>query len=451
MKETGDQDTIASARPKAQTEALPADSATDPFYDPSRDLPDVGSRFEIILRLGEGGMGEVYKARDLELDETVALKVLSAQFDDDQTRLDRLKQEVRLARKISSNGVCRIHDLVEFPNGTRGITMEYIEGQTLGQLIDSGLSVDYLRIAKWAADISEGLAAAHKLSIIHRDLKPDNIMITTADRAKILDFGVARHHESTSQDQRLTQEGMILGTVPYMAPEQLSNAPLDPRSDLYALGLILAEIITGDIPAYGSSYHETLNRRVVTPEVYKLHDHDPGVPEDFAAVVDHLLRTPIEERPFSAKMVADHLREYSGTEGLGLDSFPPNGLSSRPAPSYPAENPVPSDLLPPSQQPPNLLILLGVAILCVGLAIAVAKMTMSNKDSPNTPVLKPQKRSAPIKPSLKEAPQPAPRPEEAKPKIKAEPKNPIETKKTRPAKRQKKKRATDFIPPAEEL
>ena len=170
-------------------------------------------------------MGEVFKARDVELDEIVALKILTPQFGEDQSRLDRLKQEVRLARKISSPGVCRIHDLVELPNQMRGIAMEFIEGQTLGALVNQGLTIDYLRFAKWGADIAEGLAAAHKISVIHRDLKPENIMITTDDRAMILDFGVARNHEPAAKGERLTQEGTILGTIPYMAPEQLSNAP----------------------------------------------------------------------------------------------------------------------------------------------------------------------------------------------------------------------------------
>jgi serine/threonine protein kinase len=442
VNETGDRDTIISAKPKTPTEPLSADAQTDPFYDASRDLPDVGARFEILDRLGEGGMGEVFKARDLELDEVVALKILTAQFGEDPSRLDRLKQEVRLARKISSNGVCRIHDLVEFPNGTRGIAMEYIQGKTLGQLIKEGLAVDYQRIAKWAADVSEGLAAAHALLIIHRDLKPDNIMITPDDRAKILDFGVARHHQNIEQDQRLTQEGMILGTVPYMAPEQLSNAPLDARSDLYSLGLILAEIITGDIPAYGDSYHDTLRRRVIEPEIYQLKDHDPAAPEEFAAAVDHLLRTNIDERPFGAKMVADHLRLFSGSAGLGLEAFPPERLSSMPPPAFsPATKPATA----PSSKPINVFALLGVALLCVGLAVAVAQMTKKTKSETRPP------------PTAKKIVVPAPNaPRPVSPEKrqdKTEPPKKVEKIKDAPAgtKKRRKKRAADFIPAAEEL
>ena len=456
MKDTREQNTLDSARPKARTAALPGnDSVDDPFYDPDRDLPEVGTRFEILGRLGEGGMGEVFKARDRELDEFVALKVLTPQFGEDQSRLDRLKQEVKLARKISSNGVCRIHDLVELPNNVRGIAMEYIEGQTLGQLIDQGLSVDYLRFAKWGADVAEGLAAAHKLSIIHRDLKPDNIMITNDDRAMILDFGVARHHEASGQDQRLTREGMILGTVPYMAPEQLSNAPLDPRSDLYSLGLILAELVTGDIPAYGASYHETLTKRVVEPEIYHLEHHDPAAPEEFVSAVDHLLRTAIDERPFSAMMVSDHLRVFSGTNGLSVDGSPAMRLSTLPpmaqastAPEPPATSPAEHT----SNKPLATNLLIGVAALCVGLAIAVAYMT-KDRATPKAPVIK---ATNPVQvPAPKGTAEPKPEPViKAKPNkpIEAAPQKKIETQvKKKIRKKRPRKKKSEKIPVPEEL
>lgn len=448
MKDTREQDTLDSARPKARTEPLPGnDSVEDPFYDASRDLPEVGARFEILSRIGEGGMGEVFKARDRELDEFVALKVLTPQFGEDQSRLDRLKQEVKLARKISSNGVCRIHDLVELPNKVRGITMEFIEGKTLGQMIDEGLSVDYLRFAKWGADVAEGLAAAHKLSIIHRDLKPDNIMITKDDRAMILDFGVARHHEASEENQRLTREGMILGTVPYMAPEQLSNAPLDPRSDLYSLGLILAELVTGDIPAYGSSYHETLTKRVVEPEIYQLEHHDPGAPEDFVAAVDHLLRTTVDERPFSAMMVADHLRVFSGTNGLSVDGSPAARLSTLPPVSQSPRQALPEPKPAPTNNTPMTGLLVGVAVLCVALAISVAYMT-KEKDQVEKPATKKRIPSTQIEPKATKPEKPK---VEAKEKPAVQPVQKIETqpiKKKSPKKRRKK---ADEIPMPEEL
>ncbi|MEE2900887.1 MAG: serine/threonine-protein kinase [Myxococcota bacterium] len=467
MKDTRDQITRETARPKANTEPLPvSESEIDPFYDPARDLPDVGNRFELLGRLGEGGMGEVFKARDVELDEIVALKILTPQFGEDQSRLDRLKQEVKLARKISSPGVCRIHDLVELPNGIRGIAMEFIEGQTLGALVDQGLEVDYLRFAKWGADISEGLAAAHKISVIHRDLKPENVMITTDDRAMILDFGVARNHEPASKGERLTQEGTILGTIPYMAPEQLSNAPLDPRSDLYSLGLILAELVTGEIPFYGDGYHETLKLRVIEPEIFELSLRDPAAPEAFCAVVDHLLRTAVEERPYSAMMVADHFREFSGTTALSVDTRRSHQASQWPGPINASDLQVPKEASLSteevrSERSANVLILAAIAILCVGVALAVAKITQKTPRVPRTtkplsPTQKPdtQTKEIPRDKIIKKDEETKPKVEVVSPKIKKG-SEPATNSKPKKKKRNKKKRqnqeSSDEIPLPEEL
>ena len=414
-------------------------------------------------------MGEVFKARDIELDEIVALKILTPQFGEDQSRLDRLKQEVKLARKISSPGVCRIHDLVELPNGIRGIAMEFIEGQTLGALVDQGLQVDYLRFAKWGADISEGLAAAHKISVIHRDLKPENIMITTDDRAMILDFGVARNHEPAAKGERLTQEGTILGTIPYMAPEQLSNAPLDPRSDLYSLGLILAELVTGEIPFYGDGYHETLKLRVIDPEIFELGLRDPAAPEAFCAVVNHLLRTALEERPYSAMMVADHFREFSGTTSLSVDTRRSHPASQWPEPINASElqktkDPSLSTEEVRSERSANVLILAAIAVLCVGVALAVAKITQKTTRIPSaTKSLSPtQKSKTQVKEIqrdtvIKKNDETKSKVKVAKPKIekKIKPNNSKTISKPQQKRRNKKKRlrqkSSDEIPLPEEL
>lgn len=282
--------------------------AEDPFFDATRDVAtDVGDRFEIIRQLGEGGMGMVYAARDKEVDEVVALKVLSNALIGDPAQLDRMRREVRLARKIGSDRVCRTYDIVELPNHRRGVTMALIEGKTLAAHIREGVMPDYARFAAWGADIAEGLAAAHALSIVHRDLKPDNVMIDGDDRAVILDFGVALRPEKPG-DERLTQHGIILGTIPYMAPEQLSNLPLDGRSDLYALGLILAELLTGEVPGAALEFRQVLDNRVINAEPYHVQHHDSGVPDGLARVVDSLLQPDREDRPSSAMQVADRLR-----------------------------------------------------------------------------------------------------------------------------------------------
>lgn len=309
-----------AARPKAMTELDPAalggeaDRSSNPFFDPARDVEsphqnlNFGSRFKVLGRLGEGGMGEVYRVEDTELDEVVALKIISRKASDPDV-LARLRREVRLARSIVSPRVCRIHDLVELDGGTRGVTMAYLRGKTLHALTRSGLPVDYRRYAKWGADIAEGLAAAHALGIVHRDLKPENVMVLDADdRAVILDFGIAVSTLERRVD-RLTDKGIILGTLPYMAPEQLVDDQLDGRADLYALGLILGELITGEIPLIAKTYKDILEKRVIRPERFDVARFDAQTPTGLAKLIEAMLEPKRANRPASAEVVARALRE----------------------------------------------------------------------------------------------------------------------------------------------
>ena len=238
--------------------------------------------------------------------------------------LDRLRREVRLARRIASDHVCRIFDIVDVGDGARGLTMAVVDGTTLSELIKSGLPLDYGRFAKWGAQIASGLAAAHQLEIVHRDLKPENVMIRIEDdRAVILDFGIARlQSDSDEQDPRLTQRGIIMGTPMYMSPEQLGNGSLDGRSDLYALGLILAELITGRVPRSGRNYNELLKRRAFEPEAYDLRGVDPNVPDGLAEVINHLLASAADERPASAEAVIEPLRQQAPDESWSRISKP---------------------------------------------------------------------------------------------------------------------------------
>ena len=299
----------------------------DEFFDPARDRPTtVGKRFQLLERIGAGGMGEVYLAYDLELAERIALKVIAPEYAGDTAQIERMRREVRLARKIKSERVCRIHDILELPNGGRGVSMELIDGKTISALIREGLLLDYARIARWGADIAEGLTAAHAINVVHRDLKPDNVMINTEDRAVILDFGVARSRDqSRITGGKLTEENIILGTIPYMAPEQLTNGRLDGRTDLYALGLIIAELITGETPFGANTYNETLNLRVVKPTRYRLLDVDAQVPPALASIVDRLLRTHPEDRPRDAAEVAAALA------AIGAETELPSGPVPAPA------------------------------------------------------------------------------------------------------------------------
>jgi serine/threonine protein kinase len=215
--------------------------------------PQVGTlfaaRYEIESVLGEGGMGTVYKAHDRELEELVAIKILRDRtLWADPWFLDRFKQEIRLARRITHANVLRTHDLGEW-NGLKFLSMEFVEGQTLEQVLESEGILPTpvgLRIAK---QICAGLAAAHEVGVIHGDIKPQNIIIEPAGGLKIMDFGSAHLIDEAG----MTMTGKVIGTLGYMSPEQARGLPLNFGSDIYSAGIVLYEIFTGSLPFEGDS------------------------------------------------------------------------------------------------------------------------------------------------------------------------------------------------------
>ena len=219
----------------------------------SGDEPQVGTlfaaRYEIQAVLGKGGMGIVYKAHDRKLEDLVAIKTLRHQaLSTDPWLLDRFKQEIRLARRITHPNVVRTHDLGEW-KGLKFLSMEFVEGLTLEQAIEAGKILSTpagLRIAK---QICTGLAAAHEVGIIHGDIKPQNIMVEASGGLKIMDFGSAH----LTDDRGMTAPGTVMGTLGYMSPEQARGLPLDFRSDIYSMGVLLYEIFTGSLPFEGDS------------------------------------------------------------------------------------------------------------------------------------------------------------------------------------------------------
>lgn len=226
-------------------------SETKTLLTQKREL-EVGStfaqRYHILEKLGQGGMGRVYKARDIHIDEIVALKTLNPEVTSDEKGIQRFRNELKLTRKISHRHICRVHDINEY-EGTPYISMEYVSGEDLKSLIRRIGQLTVGKAVIIARQICEGLNEAHRLGVIHRDLKPQNVMIDREGNAKIMDFGIARSLKSKG----ITDNGIMVGTPEYMSPEQVEGKEIDGRSDIYSLGIILYEMLTGRIPFKGKT------------------------------------------------------------------------------------------------------------------------------------------------------------------------------------------------------
>jgi serine/threonine protein kinase len=217
--------------------------------------PSIDARYEILDELGRGGMGVVYKARDRETGELIAVKLLKPEIAADPTSVERFKNELRLARKITHKHVCRIYEFNR-ADDTAYISMELVQGESLHSVLSRFGTLSFRKGIEIARQICAGLREAHAQGIVHRDLKPQNIMLDTGGNAKIMDFGIAKTVDAG------TTTTLIVGTPPYMAPEQAEGKPVDRRADVYALGLILYEIFTGSAAFSGDTPLTVLMRQV---------------------------------------------------------------------------------------------------------------------------------------------------------------------------------------------
>ena len=257
--------------------------------------------YTILEKLGEGGMGVVFKALDTKLDRTVALKFLpehASVFNGDQARF---LQEAQAAATLNHPNVCVIHAIEEF-DGRQFIVMEYIEGQDLKAKIRSGrLSVD--QIADITLRIAEGLRAAHERGIVHRDIKSDNIMVTPDGRVKIMDFGLAKLKGSSG----LTKAGSTVGTTAYMSPEHFHGAEVTQRADLWAFGVVLYEMMTGQLP-FGGEHEAAIMYEVLNVQPKSIQSFRTDIPDNLASLVPALLQKDPARRIGSAKEVLDRLK-----------------------------------------------------------------------------------------------------------------------------------------------
>ena len=285
--------------------------------------------YEIVGTLGAGGMGEVYRARDCKLERAVAIKVLGLQYSNDDKRLQRFEQEARAASALNHPNIVTIHDIGR-QDGTPYLAMELVDGKTLRELLDAG-PLSSKKTLAIAAQIADGLAKAHGAGIVHRDLKPENIMVTGDGLVKILDFGLAKlvtPAETTDATATAvmpgTHPGMVLGTAGYMSPEQARGAQVDFRSDQFALGSVLYEMITGKRPFQRESSAQTM-AAIIEDDPAVISEISPKTPTPVRWIVERCLAKDPDERYASTRDLArdlqrvrDHLSEATSGSALGV-------------------------------------------------------------------------------------------------------------------------------------
>lgn len=268
----------------------------------------LAGRYEVIEELGKGGMGSVYKVYDKEIKENIAIKLLDPVIAADERRIERFRNELKFARKITHRNVCRMHDLNK-EEDTYYITMEYISGEDLGSLINRIGQFTVGKAVIIAKQACEGLAEAHHLGIVHRDLKPQNIMIDREGNTHILDFGIARAFKT----RKITDTGMMIGTPDYMSPEQAEGGEVDGRTDLYSLGVILYEMLTGRVPFEGET-PLSIALKHKSEEPRDPRDINPQIPAEVSHIILKCMEKDKEQRYQSADELLSALNNIM--EGL---------------------------------------------------------------------------------------------------------------------------------------
>ncbi len=273
----------------ARRDSREADSSVDGGN--LRSGETFAQRYEILAVLGRGGMGTVYRAKDLELEEEIAVKTLRPEFVADKTLLARFKDEIRLARRLTDANIVRTHDFGEW-SGVCFLTMECVQGITIRELIDTRGRLGVSATLAIAAQLAHSLAVAHEHGVIHRDIKPQNLLVDEAGVLKVMDFGVARLAERSTAN---TEAGLVLGTPAYMPPEQLLGEAVDARSDLYAAGVVLYECLTGKLPFEAGSVI-SLVAKLLKEEARPPQEVNPEIPPALSTLVLRLLAKRPEER-----------------------------------------------------------------------------------------------------------------------------------------------------------
>jgi eukaryotic-like serine/threonine-protein kinase len=264
---------------------------------------DLGDRYTLLEVLGGGGMARVHLAHDNVLDRDVALKVLRQQYTDDEEFVERFRREAKNAASLNHPGIVQVYDQGRSEDGTYYLAMEYVPGGTLKERIAKEVPMDSGEAAGLASQVAEALSVAHGHGIVHRDIKPQNVLLTTSGEAKVADFGIAR----AASSKTMTDTNLVLGTAAYMSPEQVRGDRVSPASDLYSLGVVLYEMLTGELPYQADDPIATAMKHINEPEPHP-RKANPAVPEALDALVVKLLAKEPEDRYASAAELAEDLR-----------------------------------------------------------------------------------------------------------------------------------------------
>ena len=287
----------------------------------------INDRYEIGKRIGRGGMAEIFQARDILLDRPVAIKVLFPEFATDPAFVERFRREAQAAANLNHPNIVGVYDWGKV-NNTYYIAMEYVNGRTLADILKQSGTLTPMQVCDVMSEVASALISAHQNGVIHRDIKPGNILVSTTGQVKVADFGIARALGS-GVEQGLTQTGAVMGTATYFSPEQAQGASTDQRSDIYSLGVVMYEMLSGSAPFTGENA-VAIAYKQVHEQAMPLNQRVATVPPEVAAIVAKCMQKSPDDRYSSADQVRDELRRFvEGMPVLAMSEHAANNDKTR--------------------------------------------------------------------------------------------------------------------------